>query len=76
MEKTLGGTLGTSFNKQFDQHGAWRIEFAMRLKLLAEWFKNQNQLGAAVQERLHRSEHWLNMSALAYSGAAMNDLPF
>ncbi len=45
-----------SFNKQFDQHGAWRREFALRLKLLAEWMKSHDLLDAAVEERLHRLE--------------------
>ena len=43
-----------SFNKQFDQHGAWRREFALRLKRLAEWMKSHGLLDAAVEERLHR----------------------
>lgn len=43
-----------SFNKQFDQHGAWRREFALRLKRLAEWMKSHDLLDAAVEERLHR----------------------
>ena len=45
-----------SFNKQFDQHGTWRREFALRLKLLAEWMKSHDLLDAAVEERLHRLE--------------------
>ncbi|MDO9403008.1 MAG: dynamin family protein [Polaromonas sp.] len=45
-----------SFNEQFDQHGAWRREFALRLKLLAEWMKEHDLLDAAVEERLHRLE--------------------
>ena len=45
-----------SFNKQFDQHGAWRREFALRLKLLAQWMKSHDLLDAAVEERLHRLE--------------------
>ncbi|MDB5891771.1 MAG: hypothetical protein JWP47_2602 [Polaromonas sp.] len=45
-----------SFNEQFDQHGAWRREFALRLKLLAEWMKDHDLLNAAVEERLHRLE--------------------
>ncbi|MGH8805860.1 MAG: dynamin family protein, partial [Polaromonas sp.] len=45
-----------SFNEQFDQHGAWRREFALRLKLLAEWMKDHDLLDAAVEERLHRLE--------------------
>ena len=45
-----------SFNEQFDQHGAWRREFALRLKLLAEWMKGHDLLDAAVEERLRRLE--------------------
>ena len=43
-----------SFNDQFDQHGAWRREFALRLKLLSEWLKDHELLDAAVEERLRR----------------------
>lgn len=45
-----------SFNEQFDQHGAWRREFALRLKLLGEWMKDHDLLDAAVEERLGRLE--------------------
>jgi hypothetical protein len=45
-----------SFNEQFDQHGAWRREFALRLKLLGEWLKDHDLLDAAVEERLRRLE--------------------
>jgi hypothetical protein len=45
-----------SFNEQFDQHGAWRREFALRLKLLSEWMKDHELLNAAVEERLLRLE--------------------
>jgi len=48
--------LAISFNEQFDQHGTWRREFALRLKLLAEWLKDNELLDAAVEERLHRLE--------------------
>jgi hypothetical protein len=48
--------LGTSFNDKFDQHGTWRREFALRLKLLAEWMKDHDLLDAAVEERLRRLE--------------------
>lgn len=48
--------MGTSFNDQFDQHGAWRREFALRLKLLSEWLKDHELLDAAVEERLRRLE--------------------
>jgi hypothetical protein len=48
--------VGTSFNEQFDQHGTWRREFALRLKLLAEWLRDHELLDAAVEERLRRLE--------------------
>jgi len=48
--------LVTSFNEQFDQHGAWRREFGLRLKLLAEWMKDHELLDAGVEERLRRLE--------------------
>ncbi len=51
--------LSMSFNEKFDQHGAWRREFALRLKLLAEWMKDHELLDAAVEERLHRLESQL-----------------
>ncbi|WP_153585705.1 dynamin family protein [Caenimonas koreensis] len=34
----------------------WRREFALRLKLLAEWLKDHDLLDAAVEERLRRLE--------------------
>jgi hypothetical protein len=48
--------LATSFNEQFDQHGAWRREFALRLKLLSEWLKDHDLIDSAVEERLRRLE--------------------
>ncbi|HSV84273.1 MAG TPA: dynamin family protein [Ramlibacter sp.] len=48
--------MANSFNERFDQHGAWRREFALRLKLLAEWLKDHDLLDAAVEERLRRLE--------------------
>jgi len=48
--------VATSFNEKFDQHGTWRREFALRLKLLAEWMKDHELLDAAVEERLRRLE--------------------
>lgn len=45
-----------SFNEKFDQHGVWRREFALRLKLLAEWMKDHDLLDAALEERLRRLE--------------------
>ncbi len=48
--------MGSSFNEKFDQHGVWRREFALRLKLLAQWLKDQDLLDASVEDRLHRLE--------------------
>ena len=48
--------MATSFNEQFDQHGAWRREFALRLKLLSEWLKDHDLVDAAVEERMRRLE--------------------
>lgn len=48
--------MATSFNEQFDQHGVWRREFALRLKLLSEWLKDHELLDSAVEERLRRLE--------------------
>ncbi len=48
--------MSTSFNEKFDQHGSWRRELALRLKLLAEWLKDHELLDAAVEERLRRLE--------------------
>ncbi|MBP7564848.1 MAG: dynamin family protein [Burkholderiaceae bacterium] len=45
-----------SFHQQFDQHGAWRRQFALRLQLLSEWMSEHELLDAAVQERLRRLE--------------------
>jgi len=48
--------VATTFNEQLDQHGAWRREFALRLKLLAQWLNDHELLDSAVQERLKRLE--------------------
>jgi hypothetical protein len=48
--------VATSFNDQFDRHGVWRREFALRLKLLSEWLKDHELLDSAVEERLKRLE--------------------
>ena len=48
--------MGPSFNEQFDQHGAWRREFAQQLKRLAEWMSSHELMDSAVQERLQRLE--------------------
>ncbi len=56
MADSSGDYVATSFNDQFDQHGTWRREFALRLKLLAEWLKDHELLDAGVEERLLRLE--------------------
>ena len=48
--------MGPSFNEQFDQHGAWRREFAQQLKGLGEWMSSHDLMDAALQERMHRLE--------------------
>ena len=44
------------FSVQIDQHASWRHDFALRLRLLAEWMKEHDLLDAAVQERLQQIE--------------------
>ncbi len=41
-----------SFNQELDQHGAWRRQFAQRLKRLTDWLQEQDLLDAGVHERL------------------------
>jgi hypothetical protein len=48
--------VSTSFNQQFGQHGAWRREFALRLRLLSEWMESHELIDAAVHERLRLLE--------------------
>ena len=48
--------MQTSFNERFDQHGAWRRDFALRLKLLGEWMRDHDLVDAALEERLQRLE--------------------
>ena len=48
--------MGTTFNEQFDQHGAWRRDFALRLKQLGEWARTHRLADAAVQGQLQRLE--------------------
>jgi Dynamin family len=46
----------TSFNRQFDQHALWRRDFALRLKALGDWMKDNELLDAAVEDRLRQLE--------------------
>ena len=57
MKDYLGAALNNSFNELFDLHGAWRKEYALRLKLLGEWMKDHDLLDSAVEERLKRLEN-------------------
>lgn len=41
-----------SFNQDFDQHGTWRKQFALRLKLLSEWLTDHDLMEPGVRERL------------------------
>lgn len=41
-----------SFNQELDEHGAWRRQFALRLKLMTEWLREHELLEAGVRERL------------------------
>ena len=56
MEDQHGDTVGSSFNEQFDLHGAWRREFALRLRLLSGWLDDHDLRDASVEERLRRLE--------------------
>ncbi|WP_342130724.1 dynamin family protein [Hydrogenophaga sp. OTU3427] len=40
------------FNQEFDQHGAWRRQFAQRLKGLNEWLAEHELVDAGVSARL------------------------
>jgi hypothetical protein len=48
--------VGSSFNEQFDQHGAWRREFAEQLKQLSDWLTTHELMDVAVREQLQRIE--------------------
>ena len=42
------------FNEQFDRHGAWRREMGLRLKVLADWLKQEQLLDDGADESVHR----------------------
>ena len=48
--------MGPSFNEQFEQHDAWRRDFARRLRQLAEWLSSHDLMDDSVRERLQRLE--------------------
>ncbi len=43
-----------SFHQQFDRHGTWRQEVALRLQALSEWLQRSDLMDDVVRERLHR----------------------
>ncbi len=44
------------FVDQFDSHGAWRREFAARLKQLSDWLGNHELMDSAIAERMVQLE--------------------
>jgi len=54
--------LTDSFNQQFDKHGAWRRNFAHRLKWLSRWLNENDLLNQSVAERLRDLELQLRTS--------------
>lgn len=54
--------MSRSFNQQFDQHGAWRRNFAHRLKWLSRWLNENELLNQAVGERLRDLESQMRTS--------------
>jgi hypothetical protein len=45
-----------SFVDQFDSHGAWRREFAARLKQMADWLSSHDLMDASIAERMQQLE--------------------
>ena len=45
-----------SFHEQFDQHGAWRRDFGLRVRQLTDWLRDHELLNAAIEERLRALE--------------------
>jgi len=43
-----------NFNDEFDQHGAWRRQFAQRLKHLSEWLGERELIDDGVSDRLDK----------------------
>jgi Dynamin family len=56
MQSTTQAAVAPTFNEQFDAHGSWRREFALRLKLLSEWMRDHELLDSAIEERLQQLE--------------------
>jgi GTPase SAR1 family protein len=66
----VGNYLSNSFYQQFEQHSAWRREFALRLKLLVEWMKDHELVNAAVEERLKHLESRMRSDKLTVAFVA------
>ena len=50
--------MNSPFSAKLDQHGAWRRQFGLRVKLLAQWLQDHDLHDDAVNERLSRlTEH-------------------
>ena len=49
----------SGFNAQFDEHSTWRREMALRLKLLADWMRDQELLDDGTEERVQRLQEQL-----------------
>ena len=43
-----------SFNQDLDKYGAWRKQFALRLKLLSEWLIDHDLMQPGVRDRLEQ----------------------
>ena len=43
--------MTVTFTEKFDQLGAWRREFALRLKLLSEWLRDNDLIDSGLEER-------------------------
>jgi cell division protein ZapA (FtsZ GTPase activity inhibitor) len=54
--------LSRSFNQQFDQHGAWRRNFAHRLKWLASWLRENDLMDQSVSDRMRELEAQMRTS--------------
>lgn len=49
-----------SFNQEFDEHGAWRKRFALRLRQLTQWLQDHDLLESGVRERLEQLHAQVN----------------
>ncbi|MCL1961946.1 MAG: dynamin family protein [Desulfovibrionaceae bacterium] len=46
--------MRTDFNERFDRHGAWRAEMGLRLKVQADWLREQELLDDSSEESVQR----------------------